>query len=93
MSKELHILSNSDMFEFVLEICNSPNTATRTAHACFSHEKELNFVILLWETDHRRWVNEFTEGNYCFSVLHSDFFGYCCHSGLDPVGFRLIWVD
>lgn len=74
MSKELHILSNSNMLEFVLAAFGLKlSDIQQHIHTRISHEHKLNFAILLWETDHRQWVTELGEGKYCFSVLLSDF--------------------
>lgn len=75
MSKELHILSYSNMLEFVLAAFGELKLSDiqQHIHTRISHEHKLNFVILLWETDHRQWVTDLGEGKYWFSVLLSDF--------------------
>lgn len=77
MSKELHILFNSNMLEVVLAAFGEVKLSDirQHIHTRISHKHKLNFAILLWETDHRQWVTEFGEGKYWFSVLLSDFLG------------------
>lgn len=39
------------------------------------------------------WVSEFAEKKILVLSIALRLSGYCCHSGLDPIGFRLIWDD
>jgi len=58
-----------------------------------SHEHKLNCAILLWDTDHREWVTWVRWRKILVLSIALRLSEYCCHSGLDPVGFRLIWDD